>query len=148
MKWNVAQQLRRSVSHLPLREEVSFGCDVRNQSEDPWSPYRASPGGFSRGEYVQSRNTRGFASLFDVVISVQPAYELRFMSDDRENATEIKQVPRLNTFNLGANRSGAASMRSAASRRSAFAGFGLFGLTICLSVHRRPRAAPPQSLER
>src|ERR1700758_145791 len=32
---DIAQQLRRSVSHLRLREEVSFGCDVRNQSDDP-----------------------------------------------------------------------------------------------------------------
>jgi hypothetical protein len=56
------------------------------------------------GEYVQSRDARGFASLFDVVLSAQPANELRFMPDGRENAAEIKQVARLDTFNISAER--------------------------------------------
>jgi hypothetical protein len=95
---DIAQQLRRSVSHLRLRVEVSFGCDVRNQSDDPGHFIERAQVVSRGGEYVQSRDTRGFASLFDVVLSAQPAHELRFMPDDRQNATEIKQVARLNTF--------------------------------------------------
>jgi hypothetical protein len=99
------------------------------------------------GEYVQSRDARGFASLFDVVLSAQPSYELRFMPDDRENAAEIKQGARLDAFYISRIGMGAgvSSMPSSASRRSALAGFGPFGLTICLSAHHRPRAAPPPS---
>ena len=32
---DIAQQLRRGISHLRLLEEVSFGCDVRHQPDDP-----------------------------------------------------------------------------------------------------------------
>src|SRR5882757_6434195 len=32
---DIAQQLRGSVSHLRLSEEVPFGCQVRRQPDDP-----------------------------------------------------------------------------------------------------------------
>ncbi len=99
---DIAQQLRGSVSHLRLREEVPFGCDVRHQPDDPGHLIKRAQVVSRGGEYVQSRDTRGFAALFDVVLSAQPAYELRFMPDDRENAAEIKQVARLDTFNVSA----------------------------------------------
>ena len=70
-------------------------------------------------EYVQSRDARSFPSLFDVVLSSQPAYELRFMPDERENATEIKQVARLDTFNVGADRSGQEPQLNAELRKPA-----------------------------
>src|ERR1700759_5304174 len=62
---DIAQQLRRSVSHLRLRVEVSFGCDVRNQSDDPGHLIERAQVVSRGGEYVQSRDTRGFASLVD-----------------------------------------------------------------------------------
>ena len=90
---DIAQQLRRSVSHLRLRVEVSFGCDVRNQSDDPGHLIERGQVVSRGGEYVQSRETCGFASLFDVVLSAQPADELRFMPDGREDAAEIRRLP-------------------------------------------------------
>src|ERR1700710_635405 len=80
---DIAQQLRRSVSHLRLREEVPFGCDVRHQTEDPGHLIKRARVVSHGGEYVQSRHMRGFAALFDVVLSAQPADELRFMPDGR-----------------------------------------------------------------
>ena len=55
------------------------------------------------GEHVQGRDARGFATLFDVVLPSEPADELGFMADDRENTAEIKQVARLNTLGIRPN---------------------------------------------
>ncbi len=93
------------------------------------------------GEYVQSRDTRGFASLFDVVLSAQPAHELRFMPDDRQNATEIKQVARLNTFNVGADRSGREGQLNAERRKPALRVRRLRALW----AHHLPECAPPST---
>jgi len=138
---DIAQQLRRSVSHLRLRVEVSFGCDVRNQSDDPGHFIERAQVVSRGGEYVQSRDTRGFASLFDVVLSAQPAHELRFMPDDRQNATEIKQVARLNTFNVGADRSGREGQLNAERRKPALRVRRLRALW----AHHLPECAPPST---
>jgi hypothetical protein len=84
------------------------------------------------GEYVQSRDARGIASLFDVVLSAQPAYELRFMPDGRENAAQIKQVARLDTFNISAERFGGGREVRACRLRAVLA-------------HHLPECAPPST---
>src|SRR3981189_2696318 len=116
---DIAQQLRGSVSHLRLSEEVPFGCDVRNQSDDPGHLIERAQVISRGGEYVQSRDTRGFASLFDAVLSAQPAYELQLMPDGRENAAEIEQVTRLDTFNISAERNGRGRQLTAELRKPA-----------------------------
>src|SRR3982074_183742 len=116
---DIAQQLRGSVSHLRLREEVPFGCQVRDQPDDPGHLIERAQVISRGGEYVQSRDARGFASLFDVVLSGQPANELRFMPDGRKNAAEIKQVARLDTFNISAERNGRGRQLNAELRKPA-----------------------------
>ena len=49
----------------------------------------------------------------------QPAYELWFMPNDQQNATEIKHVARLNTFNVGADGSGRERQLNAEGRKPA-----------------------------
>jgi hypothetical protein len=43
--------------------------------------------------------------LLHIDLLTEPAYKLRFTPDDRKNAAEIKQVARLDTFNISAKRS-------------------------------------------
>jgi hypothetical protein len=138
---DITQQLRGSVSHLRLREEVPFGCDVRHQPDDPDHLIERAQVVSRGGEYVQSRDMRGFASLCDVVLSAQPAYELRFMPDDRQNATEIKQGARLNTFNVGADRSGREGQLNAERRKPALRVRRLRALW----AHHLPECAPPST---
>src|ERR1700680_959525 len=93
------------------------------------------------GEYVQGRDARGFASLFYVVLSAQPAYELRFMPNDRENAAEIKQVARLNTFNISAERARRGCQVNAELRKPALRARRLRALR----AHHLPECAPPST---
>ena len=99
---DIAQQLRSSVSHLRQRQEVLLGCQVRRQLDNPGHLVERAEVLSRGGEYVQRRNARCFPSLFDIVLSPQPAYELRYMPDDRENAAEMKHGARLDTFNIRA----------------------------------------------
>jgi hypothetical protein len=116
---DIAQQLRGSVCYLRLREEISFGCDVRHQSDDLGHLVERAQVVSRGGEYVQSCDARGFASLFDVVLSAQPAYELRLMPDGRQNSAEIKQVARLDTFNISAEWNGRGRQLNAELRKPA-----------------------------
>ena len=99
---DVAQQLGGGVSDLGLREEVALGCDVRHEPDDFGHLVERAQVASRDGEYVQSSDARGFTSLFYVVFSAEPAYELRFMSDHGENSAEVKQVTGLDTFNISA----------------------------------------------
>src|SRR5580692_6245289 len=123
------------------RREVSFGCDVRHQPDDPGHLIERAQVVSRGGEYVQSRDTRRFASLFYVILSAQPAYELRFMPNERENATEIKQVARLDTFNVGADRSGCGPQLNAELRKPALRVRRLRALW----AHHLPECAPPST---
>src|ERR1700722_3412986 len=93
------------------------------------------------GEYVQGRDARGFASLFYVVLSAQPAYELWFMPDDRENAAEIKQVARLDAFSIRPNRSRRGRQLNAELRKPALRACRLRDLW----AHHLPECAPPST---
>ena len=138
---DIAQQLRGSVCYLRLREEISFGCDVRHQSDDPGHLVERAQVVSRGGEYVQSCDARGFASLFDVVLPSQPAYELRFMPDGREDAAEIKQVTRLDTFDVSAERNGRGRQFNAELRKSALRACRLRALR----AHHLPECAPPST---
>src|ERR1700730_4427353 len=138
---DIAQQLRGSVSYLRLREEVPFGCDVRHQPDNPGHLIERAQVVSRGGEYVQSCDARGFASLFEVVLSAQPAYELRFMSDGREDAAEIKQVARLDTFNISAERDGRGRQLNAELRKPALRACRLRALR----THHLPECAPPST---
>ena len=93
------------------------------------------------GEYVQRREMRGFAALFDVVLSAQPADELRFMPDGREDAAEIKEVARLDTFNISAERNGRGRQLNAEFGKPALRARRLRALR----GHHLPECAPPST---
>src|SRR5579864_1683468 len=116
---NIAQQLRSSVSHLRQRQEVLLGCQVRRQLDNPGHLIERAEVLSRDGEYVQRRNACCCPSLFDVVLSTQPAYELRYMPDDRENAAEMKQSARLDTFSIRAKGSGRGRQLNAELRQPA-----------------------------
>src|SRR5260370_6334714 len=138
---DIAQQLRGSVSHLRQRQEVLFGCQIRRQLDNPGHLIERAQV-LSRGrEYVQCCQVHYFASLFDVVLSAQPAYELRFMPNDRENAAEMKHIARLETFNIRAKGSGRGRQLNAELRKPALRGCRLRALR----THHLLECAPPST---
>ena len=97
---DIAQQLRGSVSHLRQRPEVVFSCQIRRQLDNPGHLIERAQVLLSRSRV---RSTPPSALLRVPVrrcTSAQPADELRLMPDNRENTAEIKQIARLDTFNI------------------------------------------------
>src|SRR5579864_1106661 len=138
---DIAQQLGSSVSHLRQRQEVLLSCQVRGQLDNPGHLIEGAEMLSRDGEYVQRRNACRFPSLFDVVLSTQPADELRYMPDDRQNAAEMKHSARLDTFNIRTKGSGRGRQLNAELRQPALRGSRLR----TLRAHHLLECAPPST---
>src|SRR5229473_3888741 len=138
---DIAEQLRSGISHFRQRQEVLLSCQVRRQLDNPGHLIERAEVLSRGGEYVQRRNARCFPSLFDVVLSTQPAYELRYVPDDRENAAEMKHSARLDTFNIRAEGSGRGRQLNAEFRKPALRASPLRALR----THHLLECAPPST---
>src|SRR6202522_1953344 len=93
------------------------------------------------GEHVQRRKACGFPSLVGVVFPAQTAYELRFMPDNRQNPTKIKQVACLDTFNISPKRSRRRRQLNTELRKPALRASRLRPFR----AHHLPECAPPST---